>query len=141
VGYYADILGTLRSAFRVNKATLDASGLTVARSFTFPDQSGTLALTGGSSPIFGTATLDFGSAPDDEVILTVLNSAVTSTSFITLIRDPAGTADHESDEHAIEEFMLTAQNLVVGVSFDIRMTCLDRFGLTGQWSIRWSLIG
>ena len=36
--------GTLQSAFGINRATLDASALTAARSYTLPDQSGTVAL-------------------------------------------------------------------------------------------------
>jgi hypothetical protein len=41
---FADIIGTLRTTFRINKATFDAAGLTVARTFTWPDQAGTVKL-------------------------------------------------------------------------------------------------
>lgn len=37
------LLGTLRSTFRINKATIDTSGLTVARTVTLPDASMTVA--------------------------------------------------------------------------------------------------
>lgn len=37
------LLGTLRSTFRINKATIDTSGLTAARTVTLPDASMTLA--------------------------------------------------------------------------------------------------
>lgn len=37
------LLGTLKSTFRISKATLSASGLTVARTFTLPDVSMTVA--------------------------------------------------------------------------------------------------
>lgn len=43
--FLSDLLGTLSSTFRVNRATLSAAALTVARTFTLPDTSGTLALT------------------------------------------------------------------------------------------------
>ena len=41
---YADLAGTLRSAFKIKKATLDASGLTAARTYALPDKPGSLAL-------------------------------------------------------------------------------------------------
>lgn len=37
------LLGTLKSTFRINKATINASGLTVARTVTLPDASLTVA--------------------------------------------------------------------------------------------------
>ncbi len=40
----ADLLGTLKATLRINRATVDASALTVARSFTLPDISGEVAL-------------------------------------------------------------------------------------------------
>ena len=40
----SDLAGTLRSAFRVARATFDAAGLTAARTVTLPDKSGTLAM-------------------------------------------------------------------------------------------------
>jgi hypothetical protein len=43
--FLSDLVGTLRSAFKINRANIDASGLTAARSFALPDQGGTLALT------------------------------------------------------------------------------------------------
>lgn len=93
----------------------------------------------GATITYGTAIMNFGSLPNEEVVTTVATTAVTATSFITLMIDPAGTADHSQDEHALEEFDTVVQNIIPGTSFDIRMTSLDRFGLTGQWSIRWSL--
>lgn len=41
----SDLLGTLSSTFRVNRATLNAAGLTAARVFTLPNVAGALALT------------------------------------------------------------------------------------------------
>lgn len=43
-GTFARLLGTMLSAFKVGKATLDASGLTTARTHTLPNADGTLAL-------------------------------------------------------------------------------------------------
>lgn len=43
--FISDLLGTLRSTYRIAKATLDSSDLTAARVHTLPDASGTIALT------------------------------------------------------------------------------------------------
>lgn len=40
----ADLLGTLKSSFRIARATVSASALTAARSFTLPDVAGEVAL-------------------------------------------------------------------------------------------------
>lgn len=42
--YHSNLLGTLASSFKINKANVSAASLTAARTFTLPDQSGTLAL-------------------------------------------------------------------------------------------------
>jgi hypothetical protein len=42
---YSDLNGVTGNSFAVDDATLDASGLTAARTFTLPDASGTVALT------------------------------------------------------------------------------------------------
>jgi hypothetical protein len=47
----SSLLGTLKSTFRVNKATLDASGLTAARSFTLPDVAGQVMLGSGTTKV------------------------------------------------------------------------------------------
>ena len=44
MGYFADILGTLKTTFKIGKASLSSSGLTTARSIALQDLSGTLAL-------------------------------------------------------------------------------------------------
>lgn len=43
MGYYADMLGSLRNSFRIGKTTLDAAGVSTARTLTVPDKSGTIA--------------------------------------------------------------------------------------------------
>lgn len=50
MGVILDIIGTLRNTFRINKATFDAAGLTAARTFTLPDTSGTVKVSGVASP-------------------------------------------------------------------------------------------
>ena len=48
MGFWTDLIGTTETAFKIGKgkSTLDASGLTAARTHVLPDAGGTLALTG-----------------------------------------------------------------------------------------------
>lgn len=89
----------------------------------------------------GLATIPFGSTPTDEMVTTVATTAITANSVVLLMPDPNGTADNTGDEHMVEGFALNVQNIIAGTSFDIRMTCADQFGLTGQWGVRWSING
>jgi hypothetical protein len=50
MGLIADFLGTLRPSFRIGHATLDASALTAARTYTLPDASGVPSLVGHQHP-------------------------------------------------------------------------------------------
>ncbi len=53
-GLVTDLLATVKSTFRIKQGTIDASGLSDARTYTLPDSSGTIALTGGAaSPTLG----------------------------------------------------------------------------------------
>lgn len=45
MGRITDIIGTLRSSFRIDRATLSSSSLTAARAVALPDKSGTVAMT------------------------------------------------------------------------------------------------
>lgn len=63
---WKDLLGTLRTAFRVGKSSLDAGALTALRTHTLPDLSGTLALTsqlgGGGAPAGNTKEVQYNNA-------------------------------------------------------------------------------
>ena len=58
---YSDLNGVTVDSFAIDDATLDASDLTAARTFTLPDASGTIALTDDIPT--GTRFID-GGAPD-----------------------------------------------------------------------------
>jgi hypothetical protein len=57
---YSDLNGVTVAAFVIDDATLDASGLTAARTFILPDAGGTLALTDDIAG--GTRFIDGGHA-------------------------------------------------------------------------------
>lgn len=46
MSFFSDFGGTLRSTFRINRATLDAAALSVARAITFRDVAGSVAIDG-----------------------------------------------------------------------------------------------
>lgn len=50
MGLFLDLLGTLRDTLRIKRATLDASGLTAARTYTLPDAAGTFAMVADMLP-------------------------------------------------------------------------------------------
>ena len=58
---YSDLNGVTVDSFAIDDATLDASGLTAARTFILPDAGGTIALTDDIPT--GTRFID-GGAPD-----------------------------------------------------------------------------
>lgn len=66
---WKDLLGTLQTAFRVGKASLNASALTALRTHTLPDASGTLALTSQIGAPFGVATLTNNTVATTETVV------------------------------------------------------------------------
>lgn len=81
MGFWTDLLGTTSTSFKIgkSKATLDASGLTAARTLTVPDKAGTLACT---SDITGTNS---GTNTGDETgarIATLNHAASAKTTLV-----------------------------------------------------------
>lgn len=64
-GSFADLFGTTKTSFKIGSATISATGLTAARTFTLPDATGTIALTSDLGPTLG-QVLD---APNLPVVL------------------------------------------------------------------------
>ena len=108
MGYFADIVGTLRNTFRVNKATLDASALNAPRTFALPDLGGTFALVGGTAVALTPVTLDFGSAPVFGATFSFAVAAATTASRVLLSAAP------DSDEYEMDAFVCAAWCAVNG---------------------------
>jgi hypothetical protein len=100
----SNLLGTLKSTFKVNKFTLDTSGLTAARTVTAPDKSGTLAMisdVGGLT--LGTAqattsgtSFEFATIPSGtKRVFVVLNDISTNGTSNVILRlgDSGGIED------------------------------------------------
>ena len=87
----SDLVGTLKSSFRVNRATFDASGLSAARSITLPDASFTVAgYVSATQRVLGRNTAGAGNA--EEVTLSQALDWVGSTRGTILYRGASGWA-------------------------------------------------
>lgn len=75
---WKDLLGTLQTAFRVGKSSLNASALTALRTHTLPDASGKLALI---AP-FGAATLTNNTVATTETVVARWSVAANAVSSL-----------------------------------------------------------
>ena len=73
----SNLIGTLRSTFKIGKATFDASGVATARSIVVPDKSGTLAL------ISDTIALEPLFSGEGEIICSNLGELVLGTDYVS----------------------------------------------------------
>lgn len=87
----SNLLATLKSTFRINKATIDASGLSVARTITFPDASFTVAgYFAATQRVLARNSGGAGSA--EEVTASQLLDWLSSTQGVILYRGASGWA-------------------------------------------------
>lgn len=102
----SNLAGTLRTAFRIARATLDVSGLTTARVATLPDKSGTIAMlddlagfapathVGAGGTAHATATTSvagFMSSADKTKLDGVAAGATANTGTVTSVTVSVGT--------------------------------------------------
>jgi hypothetical protein len=100
MGYFSDMLGTTLDSFKVGRATLSAALVTSPRSFSLPDQSGTLALVsqlGGSVPAIE-VVVDLGSSPISGGTFTVADAAATTASKVKAWVSGSMPDGRDSDE-------------------------------------------
>lgn len=85
----------------------------------------------------GTATIDFGAAPGNtNASVAVSSPAITGTQLTSAWIAPADTADHNVEEHVVEEIEVYAGPAQAGVGFTIYAVC--RVGRAyGQFNIGW----
>lgn len=95
----------------------------------------------GSAPQSGRVLVDFGfqlGQEGDLATTTVAASWVTANSYIVCGAVPVATVDHDPDDYAIEGIVAYAENIVPGVSFDIRAKSCGDGGVTwGKWYINY----
>jgi hypothetical protein len=143
---WSDLLGTVESVFRIGlgKASLDASGLTSARTLTLPDQSGTLALTsqlaglGGAS---GVITIDFGAFPGNQDVSVAVTGQTTiaATDLPRAYFKPDGVVGtHSANDHKYVQLFatLSVSTPTAGVGFTVH--AVSQYQLQGQFQVQWA---
>ena len=73
----------------------------------------------GSAVISGTANFDFG-LQGDTVVSVISSLVLTSANFKGVSFIPVATADHSIDDYPFEGIVANLENIVDGISFDLR---------------------
>jgi hypothetical protein len=84
----------------------------------------------------GQATVSFGATPTDQATVTVLDAAIGATSRIVACMAYTAAAGRDLDELTMDMFEVKPGNIVVGVSFDILVSCLTGYA-EGDYLIDW----
>lgn len=86
----------------------------------------------------GQATINFGTWPGStNASATVTGqAAITGTSLVEAWIFPATTADHNPDEHWVEDLTIAAGNIVAGTGFTIYAMC-NKGRAHGLYNIAW----
>jgi hypothetical protein len=86
----------------------------------------------------GTATLDFGTFPgnSDATVAVTGQSGIVSGSLVEAWIRPVATADHNEDEHRVEEIQVDADTIVAGTGFTI-FGRTRNYPLYGLWTVAW----
>jgi hypothetical protein len=92
---------------------------------------------GGSTATYGTATLDFGSAPGTNMVTTTITgqASIASGSNVSAWLMAESTASHNAYEHMVVPLRIVCGNIVAGTGFDI--VAHSDWRLTGTFTCRW----
>ena len=89
----------------------------------------------------GTTTLDFGAFPGKaQTTRTITGQAgINASSLIEAWVGYGTTADHSEDEHAIEDFFVSIESVVIGAGFDIWLwpkvgRCYGLYNISWAWN-------
>jgi hypothetical protein len=86
----------------------------------------------------GSTTVDFGTPGATDVTKAVTGQAsILSGSLVEAWISPVATADHNADEHWVEEIQVTAGNVVAGTGFTIYARTRSAHKLHGLWTVSW----
>lgn len=89
----------------------------------------------------GSAVVNFGAFPGSSqasVAVTGQGSILAGSLVEAWIKLTA-TADHSADEHMVENYYISAGNVVAGVGFTIYMEAKSPgTRLYGQWNVNWA---
>jgi len=79
----------------------------------------------GGSLTKGIAEVDFGPTEQGEAVVSVVDAAITATSYPVVTMYALTTADHDPDDYMAEGVTAYVTNVVAGVGFDIAAGCND----------------
>jgi len=74
------------------------------------------------------ASINFGSSPEENIQATISNANVKTTSMIVITPSGEETADHDPDDYFLEQASAYATNIIDG-AFDIIASVNDSFGI------------
>ncbi len=88
----------------------------------------------------GTATVDFGAVPGNQIATVVVTglTALLSTSTVSAFIPAEASADHNALEHSVVPMKVTCGTIVAGTGFTI--TCISDWTLTGRFTIRFTYV-
>jgi len=73
----------------------------------------------------GITEVDFGPTEQGEAVVTIVDAAITATSYPSVTVYALATADHDPDDYMAEGLTAYVTNVVAGVGFDIAAGCND----------------
>lgn len=85
----------------------------------------------------GTVVFDFTASGNVEAFVTILDTTTTDSPNVICMLNPKGTVLNDSDEHEVLTPIFKIVNVVVGVSYDIKMTDDDDGVLFNTWSVNY----
>ena len=85
----------------------------------------------------GTTTVDFGTSGNTDATTVITGqAAIIAGSFIEAWLYPVATADHNVDEHRVEEIAVMADTIVAGTGFTI-FARTRNVSLFGKYNVAW----
>jgi len=112
------------------QTALDAKQATLVSSTNIKTINGASVLGAGNLIVGGSLTkgiteVDFGPTEQGEAVVSVVDAAITATSYPVVTMYALATADHDPDDYMAEGVTAYVTNVVAGVGFDIAAGCND----------------
>lgn len=121
--WLSDLLGTFKSTFGVGKATIASGGLSLARTYTLPDKSGTVAMTSDlGSGVATEVTLNFGTKWVNAKKFSITDAGALTTHKIVMVPSAKPVSGRQADE---QEFigLACACRIVVNGTIEAYISC------------------
>ena len=98
---------------------------------------------GAGNVTSGTTTVNFGATASEvndthKVVTVTGQTGILSTSVVLARVRAVASADHNIDEHMVEQLKIEAGNIQPGVGFDITAICYGWGKTYGVFNLNWS---